>query len=1337
EYEYFKRYDRENVSEVDYSLHPKVSEFVNRMQMEEGAFFTTAFSGADLAEWRAYRKRTEQVPDPLLEDASSLHYYFYSIGSGGIGISTYNEPLDEQNIALLRRFSDVFTLAYRRYADIERAEAQAREARIETALERVRARTMAMQRSEELTATSYTLFEQFRDLGTSADQMSIAIVDEQERTIDLSATLRGTPLPQTYKVRFDGNEVLTKIYHTWKAKDKTAVLEISGVVLEDYNRMRGSLGGPMFASPVGEASGRWIINLAFFSHGALSLSTNAPVPAETVKVLSRFASVFDLTYRRFLDLQRAEAQAKEAQVQTALERVRALAMGMNGPGDLLNICEGLFKEFRTLGFSDLRNAMINIHDDSKSSFLNYDYSDQIGGTITPLTYNIHPVIERQIRQIRSADDAFSQTAFSGRELEEWKEFRKRSGERDDPRIESASGLYYYFYSIGNGSIGISTFRPITDEQSAILKRFRNVFKLSYQRFTDITRAEAQAREARIETSLERVRARSVAMHNSDELVEASDVLFSELGKLGIEPIRTGIGIYHAATETVEIWSRSELNARGENKVLGTVPQGVHPLFDGLINAWKSNQPYFSYDLTGDEVRRYYETLSSYLSYPPRREYNKQETISAFFFPEGSVNLISHSPLNEDQISLLTRFARVFGQMYRRFLDLQRAEKQAREAQIEASLERVRAVAMSMMKSDDLLNVCKSVFTQLQALGFARMRNAQIYISDDPKGRFQNYNYSDHVGEEIVEVQFDSHPNVKRFHDAIHQARDAFAHYEIAGADLEEWRSYLNKTLAQKPDDKLETAAGLHYYFYSIGTGALGICTFEPIGEEELKILKRFRNVFDLSYKRYSDIALAEAQSREAQIEVSLERVRSRTLAMQSSDELAETAAVLFRQLIMLGIAPNRLYIAIMKDEAGNAEFWITDEDGSKVSSGFAANLHDNPTFGKMLQGLEAGEKSITIDMQGEELHEYFRQLSILNVPFKGGMSQTRRVQSIAYFSKGFIGIASPEEQPEATTRLLERFAAVFNLTITRFHDLLLAEAQAQQARLDLVQLQSEKKRAEEALSELRATQEQLVQQEKLASLGQLTAGIAHEIKNPLNFVNNFSSVSVELLDEAIEEIRSVAGDLRKLEIEQMLGEVKSNLTKIVEHGTRADGIVKSMLHHSRGGSGKMEPTDLNGLVKEYVNLAFHGMRAGKNPINVRIVLDLDESTGKALLVAEDFSRVILNLCQNAFDAMREKINAHGGAHSAEPYAPALTVRSRRDSQRIVLEIEDNGPGIPEAIRDKILQPFFTTKKGTQGTGLGLSISHDIVKAHRGELTIAPNHPGGARFLIGLPGESSK
>jgi signal transduction histidine kinase/ligand-binding sensor domain-containing protein len=269
---------------------------------------------------------------------------------------------------------------------------------------------------------------------------------------------------------------------------------------------------------------------------------------------------------------------------------------------------------------------------------------------------------------------------------------------------------------------------------------------------------------------------------------------------------------------------------------------------------------------------------------------------------------------------------------------------------------------------------------------------------------------------------------------------------------------------------------------------------------------------------------------------------------------------------------------------------------------------------------------------------------------------------------------------------------------------------------------------EVAHKNLEAAQHQLVQQEKLASLGQLTAGIAHEIKNPLNFVNNFSDVSLEMIDEALEELGKSTQDVHKAETVTILMDIKTNLAKIHEHGSRADGIVQSMLMHSRGGSGKMEPTDLNAVVKEYVNLAFHGMRAGKDPINVDIDLQLSEKVGDVPLIAEDFSRVILNLTNNAFDAMQDKLTGSGGTKTA--YVPKLSVRTKSENGQITIEIEDNGPGIPDDIKDKILQPFFTTKKGTQGTGLGLSITHDIIKAHGGSLGIN-SHPGQTTFTIHL------
>jgi signal transduction histidine kinase len=277
-----------------------------------------------------------------------------------------------------------------------------------------------------------------------------------------------------------------------------------------------------------------------------------------------------------------------------------------------------------------------------------------------------------------------------------------------------------------------------------------------------------------------------------------------------------------------------------------------------------------------------------------------------------------------------------------------------------------------------------------------------------------------------------------------------------------------------------------------------------------------------------------------------------------------------------------------------------------------------------------------------------------------------------------------------------------------------------------LELLEEKQRVEETLAELKITQNQLIQHEKLASLGQLTAGIAHEIKNPLNFINNFSELSLELIDEVFEEIKKPDIKDASENITAILEDVKLNLQKVYKHGSRADSIVKSMLMHSRGSTGEKVPTALNTLISENVTLSFHSMRANKNPYNVSLDINLDESIGLLPLIAEDFSRVIINLCNNAFDAMREKLARSDG------YIPKLSVTTSKSNNKIIIQIADNGPGIPAEIKDKILQPFFTTKKGTEGTGLGLSITHDIIEVHGGELRVDSKENEGAEFTIILP-----
>jgi len=264
---------------------------------------------------------------------------------------------------------------------------------------------------------------------------------------------------------------------------------------------------------------------------------------------------------------------------------------------------------------------------------------------------------------------------------------------------------------------------------------------------------------------------------------------------------------------------------------------------------------------------------------------------------------------------------------------------------------------------------------------------------------------------------------------------------------------------------------------------------------------------------------------------------------------------------------------------------------------------------------------------------------------------------------------------------------------------------------------------EKAYSELKATQTQLIHSEKMASLGELTAGIAHEIQNPLNFVNNFSEVSSELMDEMDEELEK--GDIA--EARAIAGDVKDNLAKISHHGHRADSIVKGMLQHSRSSNGQKEPTHLNTLVEEYLRLAYHGLRAKNKSFNAIMETDFDPNLPKINVVPQDMGRVLLNLMTNAFHAVSER-----KAQEPEGYEPTVWVKTRKTKEGVEISVQDNGGGIPEEIRDKIFQPFFTTKPTGEGTGLGLSMSYDIVtKGHGGRLDLISEKEQGATFIISL------
>ncbi len=284
-------------------------------------------------------------------------------------------------------------------------------------------------------------------------------------------------------------------------------------------------------------------------------------------------------------------------------------------------------------------------------------------------------------------------------------------------------------------------------------------------------------------------------------------------------------------------------------------------------------------------------------------------------------------------------------------------------------------------------------------------------------------------------------------------------------------------------------------------------------------------------------------------------------------------------------------------------------------------------------------------------------------------------------------------------------------------------------------LMQQKQKIESTLSELKSTQAQLIQSEKMASLGELTAGIAHEIQNPLNFVNNFSEVNKELLLEMKEEIDK--GNIN--EIKSIADDLINNQEKINHHGKRADAIVKGMMQHSMANSGQKELTDINALADEYLRLSYHGMRAKDKDFNAILETDFDRALssveGKINIIPQDIGRVLLNLYNNAFYACTERSRSTTNAKQKtidENYKPLISVSTKRIKDKVEIKVSDNGNGIPQNIINKIFQPFFTTKPTGQGTGLGLSLSYDIIKAHGGEIKVETKEGEGTTFIIQLP-----
>ncbi len=1247
---------------------------------------------------------------------------------GYIGYNHTRLPTDEEKEILIK-FATEFGRVYQRFLDLQKAEAQANESEIQLALERVRARTMAMHKSAELSEVAEVLFEQISLLTTSPDRFQIGIIPEEARSISLWLTdQNGHRVTQKFEALASKSPVIRKVIRAWKNQDSYVVLKLKGKALENWVRyMGGELGIPFKNKHVGMQRH---ISGVFFSNGFIGTTTLEALDLATLELIERFSNVFQQTYTRFLDLQKAEERAREAQIEAALERIRAKSMAMHASEELSDVLEVLFEQFVILEINPVF-AVLNLYDLENDTFtmrVTGKNGAKVIGTQT-VKFSANEIWKDYGEKFRQGNPDMISDQFYPTEIlpDVWETLKDLvHAVPEDVRplpSDFPDGLYNIEGYCKYGTIGCNLNRPPTEEEKNIVIKFATEFGRLYQRFLDIQKAEAQAREAKIEAALEKVRSRSLAMQKPGELQEVVTVVGEKLQELGVILDSGGVVIctYFPDSKDVMHWTASF------DTTHPSVPYYL-PYFDTPIwketwaSKWETDDDFFEKVFSFEDKNHFFNKafeISDYKNLP--EEYKKEllavenHALSFAWQTNSALMIASHNGklLPGEHKTILKRFARVFEQAYIRFMDLQKAEAQARESKIEMALEKVRSRTMAMHKSEELGEVAAVLFEQISSLTYAPER-FNIAIGNREEKSFDIW-VTDQKGHEVSKrfmFQVEKSPVVSEVFKA--WGKKPYIVQELHGKKLQKWVRYMQEEIGIPFD---EARLSEHRYINSVffSHGCIGITTNEPPETETLELIERFSKVFQQTYVRFLDLQKAEVQAKNAIKQASLDRVRGEIASMRSTKDLERITPLVWNELKALEIPFIRCGVFIINEADHTVQAFLSAPDGKSLGVMKIPFNSDKDTdetvahwkrhevyrthwdkkeFLTFMQSMkDLGQVSNEKEYQGSEQPP--ESLYLHFVPFTQGMMYVGNMESL------------DQEQIEMVQSLADAFAIAY----ARYED--------------FVRLENAKESVEKTLSELKTTQNQLVQSEKMASLGELTAGIAHEIQNPLNFVNNFSEVSKELIEEMLEEMQK--GDME--EVKALADDIIQNLEKIHHHGQRADGIVKGMLQHSRSSTGEKEPTDINVLADEYLRLAYHGLRAKDKSFNATLETDFDESIGKVDVLAQDLGRVILNLITNAFYAVKEK-SSKALAKEGDKYQPTVTVSTKKTKEGIEISVRDNGNGIPEAIKEKIFQPFFTTKPTGQGTGLGLSMSYDIVtKGHGGKLIVETKEGVGTEFII--------
>ncbi len=856
-------------------------------------------------------------------------------------------------------------------------------------------------------------------------------------------------------------------------------------------------------------------------------------------------------------------------------------------------------------------------------------------------------------------------------------------------------------------------QKLLKSKSSALEKLKREIKIN---------SAAYEREAQIAAALERVRSSSMNMQKSDAMKDVINVVTEQLQQLGFD-FETANFITDYS-ESGGIWWISTPGVSTPTRVY--CPSTNILFFNNLANVIKKKIGFFTESYSSKEKDELFDYLfenTNLKEIPVERKnyiYAAHGIASSSALSKNvlfSVANYQAIPYSDEENTIIKRIGDVFEQCYTRFLDLQKAETQARESQIEAALERVRSRFMGMQKSDELREVGNEIFQQLVQLNF-NIEGDGFCVEFRESNDFYFWAFERWgTGPELLHYPCFDHPYFNRFIEARDKSLDFFTN----SFTFEEKNSFWDYAFQHMPEidnfaeikKSIYASPGMVQAYVLLKNVAFYVWNMSGIlyTAAENVILMRFGKVFEQAYIRFNDLKKAEVQALEAIRRASVDRVRAEIASMRTTSDLERITPLIWNELTTLDVPFLRCGVFIMDEGKQEVRAMLSTPDGKAIATlhvPFEFNLPiitngvdywrkkkmykehwDALAFTKSWMKLSSLGKTSMVSPPDEHPAE---NLYLHLLPFLQGML--------------FVGNDAPLNDDQLP--LVQNLGDTFSTAYARYED--------------FNKLESANVKIKRTLADLKQAQAQLVQSEKMASLGEITAGIAHEIQNPLNFVNNFSEINRELIEELKEEVK--AGNNK--EVIAIADDISANEEKIVHHGQRADAIVKSMLQHSGSSKSVKELTNINVLADEYLRLSYHTLRAKDTEFNAIIQTDFDKEIGKINIRPQEFGRVLLNLYNNSFYSVAEKKKRYPSG-----YEPTVSVSTKRVNDKVEIIVKDNGNGIPQNVVDKIFQPFFTTKPTGQGTGLGLSLSYDIIKAHGGVINVETKEGEGSQFIIRL------